>query len=112
SQLAAALQGVIAQRLAKTRDGKLRPAVEVLRGGANTSKAIHENRINDLTFAIEARQGGMQSLDQHLVELQHAGIISGTETMRLASNPETVGEKLRALKQAAETLDGGLLPLS
>ena len=34
SQLAAVLEGVIAQRLAKTRDGKLRPAVEVFRGGA------------------------------------------------------------------------------
>src|SRR5262249_52956973 len=29
SQLAGSLEGVIAQRLAKTRDGKLRPAVEV-----------------------------------------------------------------------------------
>ena len=35
SQLAASLEGVIAQRLAKTRDGKFRPAVEVLRGGVN-----------------------------------------------------------------------------
>jgi twitching motility protein PilU len=105
-QLAAALEGVIAQRLAKTRDGKLRPAVEVLRRGPNTAKSILENRLNDLTFFIEGRQGGMQSLDQHLVELQHAGLISGTETMRLASNPESVGEKLRALKQAEETSDG------
>ena len=112
AQLAYVLEGVIALRLARTRDGKLRPAVEVLRGGANTSRAIHENRLHDLAFVIESRQGGMQSLDQHLVELQHAGIISGTETMRLASNPETVGEKLRALKQASETSDGGLLPAS
>ena len=51
-------------------------------------------------------------LEQDLVELQHAGIISGTETMRLASNPEAVGEKLRALKQAAEPLDVGLQPAS
>ena len=54
----------------------------------------------------------MQSLDQHLVELQHAGIISGTETMRLASHPEAVGEKLRALKQASEVSEVGLLPAS
>ena len=33
AQLATALDGVIAQRLAKTRDGKFRSAVEVFRGG-------------------------------------------------------------------------------
>jgi twitching motility protein PilT len=100
SQLAAALEGVIAQRLARTRDGKLRPAVEVLRGGGNASKSILENRLKDLSYYIEGRQGGMQSLDQHLLELNQAGVISGTETMRLATNPEAVGMGLRALRQA------------
>ena len=101
SQLAATLEGVIAQRLAKTRDGKFRPAVEVLRGGVNASKSILENRLKDLTYFIEGRQGGMQSLDQHLIELNQAGVISGTETMRLATNPEAVGMGLRALRQAS-----------
>jgi twitching motility protein PilT len=100
SQLAGSLEGVIAQRLANTRDGKLRPVVEVLRGGATTSRSILENRLQDLTFFIEGRQGGMQSLDQHLIELHQAGVISGTETMRLASNPEVVGGELRTLRQA------------
>lgn len=101
SQLAATLEGVIAQRLAKTRDGKFRPAVEVLRGGVNASKSILENRLKDLSYYIEGRQGGMQSLDQHLIELNQAGVISGTETMRLATNPEAVGVGLRALRQAS-----------
>jgi twitching motility protein PilT len=100
SQLAATLEGVIAQRLAKTRDGKFRPAIEVLRGGVNASKSILENRLKDLSYYIEGRQGGMQSLDQHLIELNQAGVISGTETMRLATNPEAVGVGLRALRQA------------
>jgi twitching motility protein PilT len=99
SQLAATLEGVIAQRLAKTRDGKFRPAVEVLRGGVNASKSILENRLKDLSYYIEGRQGGMQSLDQHLIELNQAGVISGTETMRLATNPEAVAVGLRALRQ-------------
>jgi twitching motility protein PilT len=100
-QLANALEGVIAQHLAKTRDGKFRPAVEVLRGGVNTSKVITENRLKDLTFYMEGRQGGMQSLDQHLIELHQSGAISGTEAMRLAGNPEVVGMGLRALRQAS-----------
>jgi twitching motility protein PilT len=102
SQLAAALEGVIALRLATTRDGKRRPAVEVLRGGVNTSKSIVENRLKDLSFFIEGRQGGMQSLDQHLIELYQDGVISGTETMRLASNPEVVAVELRTKPQGAE----------
>jgi len=99
SQLAATLEGVIAQRLAKTRDGKFRAAVEVMRGGVYASKSIQENRTKDLNYYIEGRQSGMQSLDQHLIELNQAGVISGTETMRLASNPEAVGVGLRALRQ-------------
>jgi twitching motility protein PilT len=101
SRLAHALEGVIAQQLARTRDGGLRPAVEVLRGGANTSRAIAESRLKDLKFIMEGRQGGMQSLDQHLLELHQSGVISGTETMRLANNPEAVATGLRALRQAS-----------
>jgi Tfp pilus assembly pilus retraction ATPase PilT len=96
AQIAATLEGVIVQRLARTRDGQLRAAVEIMRGGANTSKAIREGRFKDISYFIEGRQAGMQTLDQHLVELQQAGIISGTEALRLAANTEAVGEKLRA----------------
>ena len=95
SRLAAGLEGVIAQRLAATRDGNARTAVEILRGGIVTSKAIQENRLKDLGHIMESRQGGMQSLDQHLVELHQSRAISGTEAMRLANNPEAVGEGLR-----------------
>lgn len=100
SQLAGTLEAVIAQRLAKARDGKLRPAVEVLRGGINASRSILEHRLKDLTYYIEGRNAGMQSLDQHLLELNQAGVISGTEAMRLATNPEAVGEGLRAIRPA------------
>jgi twitching motility protein PilT len=100
TRLAAALEGVIAQRLASTRDGKVRAAVEVVRGGLVTSKSIQENRLKDLSYIMEGRQGGMQSLDQHLIELHQAGVISGTEALRLASNPEAVGIGLRTLRQA------------
>jgi twitching motility protein PilT len=101
SQLAAALDGVVAQRLANTRDGKLRPAVEVLRGGLNTGRSIQEGRLEDLNYVMESRQGGMQSLDQSLLALHESGVLSGTETMRLATNPEAVGARLRTLQQAA-----------
>ncbi len=99
-QLAAALDAVIAQRLARSRDGKFRPAVEVFRGGAASIGSILENRLKDLDHFIESRQNGMQSLDQHLLELNQSGVISGTETMRLATNPEAVAVELRAHRHA------------
>jgi len=105
ARLAVALEGVIAQRLASTRDGKLRAAVEVLRGGPVASRSIQENRLQDLSYLMEGRQGGMQSLDQHLIELHQSGTISGTEAMRLASNPEAVGVGLRTTRQANQAAD-------
>ncbi len=104
-RLVAAFEGVIAQRLASTRDGKFRAAVEVLRAGPVASKAIQENRLRDLSYVMEGRQGGMQSLDQHLLELHQSGVISGSEAMRLASNPETVGAGLRTFRQAQPAQD-------
>jgi twitching motility protein PilT len=105
SRLVAAFEGVIAQRLATTRDGKFRAAVEVLRAGPGALKAIQENRLKDLSYVMEGRQGGMQSLDQHLIELHQSGVISGTEAMRLASNPEAVGVGLRTLRQTNPSMD-------
>jgi twitching motility protein PilT len=101
SQLATALDGVIAQRLAKTRDGKVVPAVEIFRAGPEVSSSILENRLKDLNYHIPSRKGGMQSLDQHLIDLNQAGVISGTETMRLATNPEVVGVRIRTPRQAS-----------
>jgi twitching motility protein PilT len=108
AQVGSALEAVIAQRLAATRDGKLLPALEVLRGGANTARYIAENRLKDLRFHMEGRQGGMQTLDQSLIDLHQSGGISGTETMRLASNPEEVAAGLRALREAGT--EGELKP--
>ena len=100
-QLAATLEGALAQRLVTTKDGGRRPAVEVLRGGPLTSKFLLENRLTDLSNSLAGRMGGMQKLDQHLVDLYQAGLISGTEAMRQATNPEAVATELRGLRQAA-----------
>ncbi len=101
AQLAEAMTAIIAQKLAATKDGKRRPAVEILRGSQYTTRCILENRWTDLTSYLGSRQGGMQQLEQHLLELYQTGVISGTEAMRLATNPETVAEGLRALRRSA-----------
>jgi twitching motility protein PilT len=99
SQLAGSLEAVISQRLAVTRDGNLRAAMEILRGGPVTSKYILENRLSDLADYIGNREGGMQRFDQHLLDLYHQKVISGTEAMRLATNTEAVALGMRGIRE-------------
>jgi Tfp pilus assembly ATPase PilU len=40
---------------------------------------------------------GMQLFDQHLAKLWQAEIISGTEALRLATNPESVSMIMKGL---------------
>jgi twitching motility protein PilT len=101
AQLAEAVVGIVAQKLATTKDGGRRPVVEILRGGQYSTRCILENRWSDLSSYLGSRQGGMQQLEQHLLELYQAGHISGTEAMKLATNPETVAEGLRAMRRTS-----------
>lgn len=39
----------------------------------------------------------MQRFDRHLIDLHHQTVISGTEAMRLAANPEPVALGLRGI---------------
>lgn len=104
-QIATSLEAVFALRLASTRDGKRRAAVEVLRCGPMMARSILEGRMGDLSNFLEGRQGGMQSFDQHLVDLYQAGLISGTEAMRRSTAPESVASQLRAVRSASAQPD-------
>lgn len=100
SQLANSLEAVISQRLAVTLDGSRRPVMEILRGGPVTSKFIQENKLGELSEYIASREGGMQRFDQHLLELYNKKVISGTEAMKHATNPEAVALGLRGIRQS------------
>lgn len=97
SQLALSLSAIISQRLAVTRDGNRCAAMEILRGGPVTSKYILENKIGELSDYIGTRDSGMQRFDQHLLDLYHQKTISGTEALRLATNPEAVAMGMRGI---------------
>jgi twitching motility protein PilT len=96
-QLAGSIEAIISQRLVPTRDGKLRPAVEILRGSAVSQKLILENRLVELHDFIATGDAGMQTFDQHLVKLYRAELISGTEALRQASNPGQLSMALRGI---------------
>jgi twitching motility protein PilT len=99
SQLAHSIEAIISQRLVPTREeGGRRPAVEVLRGGPVTEKFIMENKLAELSSYLESGEAGMQSFDQHLLQLYNERLIAGTEALRWASKPEALATAMRGIK--------------
>lgn len=97
-QLAVNLEAVVSQRLAKTRDGKTRlPVIEIMRSTPVVRKIIAEQETTLLSQAIANQDAGMQLFDQHLAKLYKAESISGTEALRLATNPEALAMMMRGL---------------
>jgi twitching motility protein PilT len=97
-QLAASLVGVVSQRLTMSKQGMMWPVVEVLRGDSVTAKYILEGRIPDLGAYITTGARGMQTFDKHILDLYHRGIITGTQALRVATNPEAVSLEMRIAK--------------
>jgi twitching motility protein PilT len=97
SQLAGAVEAIISQRLVPTKDGKRRPALEILRGSGVTQKFILENRLSELNDYIATGESGMQTFDQHLLRMYKENLISGTEALRQATNPGALSMGLRGI---------------
>ncbi|MHC4776209.1 MAG: hypothetical protein ACYTBR_13220, partial [Planctomycetota bacterium] len=60
-------------------------------------KIILDGEPKALPKAIANQDAGMQLFDQHLAKLWKAEIISGTEALRLATNPEALNMIMRGL---------------
>jgi twitching motility protein PilT len=101
SQLAGSIESIISQRLVPTREGKRRPALEILRGSGVTQKFILENRLSELNDYIATGESGMQTFDQHLLKLYRENVISGTEALRQATNPGALSMGLRGISGVA-----------
>ena len=71
--------------------------LEVMRDMPIIRKLILEGRVSSLPPVIASRDSGMQLFDQHLAELYKAGEISGTEALRLATNPDAVALAMRGI---------------
>jgi twitching motility protein PilT len=97
SQLAGNVEAILSQRLLATKEGKRRPALEILRGSAVTEKFIVESRLAELSEYIATGESGMQTFDQHLLKLHHEKVISGTEALRYATNPGALAMAMRGI---------------
>lgn len=90
-QIAGTLRAVICQRMVGTIAGSMTPAQEVMINTPTVKKLIEENRLEKLGAAIETGvEDGMQSFNQALYNLVKAGIVSETEALNKASNPQAL----------------------
>ena len=93
--LSAALQGVVAQQLLPTADGRGRvPAVEVLIPTPAVRNLIREGKTHQIYSAIQTGgEHGMQTMDSALADL----VRSGTITLELAKKRASVPAELARL---------------
>ncbi len=114
--LAATLQGVLSQRLVKTKDGKRAAAIEILYRNARIESLIADSRDSEITDAIAEGKDiyGMQTFDQALLDLYTAGTIDENEALVNASNRGDLKMKIDNFNNqygSAETVDDAMIDL-
>jgi len=102
-RLADALQAVVSQRLLPQADGKGRAAaLEILMCTGTARDMIRDpERTSELhEYIRESReQYGMQTFDQHLMDLVTAGLVTYETALDTASNPADFQLQLRTLRR-------------
>jgi twitching motility protein PilT len=92
AQLSGSLQGVISQRLLTTASGIGRiAAVEIMLITMGLRNMIREKKIHQIASVMQASsQLGMQTLDDHLLQLVRGGKITKSIAMRYATEPQRI----------------------
>ena len=95
-QLAACLEGIIAQTLLPHTDGQSRvAAMEILLGTPATKNIVREGRSVQLETVIQtSSQEGMISMDQYLLNLYHRGDITRETALERAKKPDSFKKRL------------------
>ena len=97
-RLSESLRAVVSQRLLPRLDGKgLVPAVEVMVATRVVQECIRdEARTHEITdFVAKGRHYGMQTFDQHLLQLLQEGLISKEVALSAASSPADLDLQIR-----------------
>jgi twitching motility protein PilT len=88
SMLSESLQAVVSQALLKRRGGGRIAAWEIMIGTSAIRNLIREDKVAQMYSSIQTGQShGMQTLDQHLLQLSKAGLISREDAMSKSKNP-------------------------
>ena len=87
--LAETLHGVMCQRLVRSEEAGIFPAVEFLFNTASIGRLIADDQLDKVRGAMEmGGADGMQTFDQHLTAMVKEGKISRDEAINHAANPD------------------------
>ena len=94
-QLSMVLRTVVSQRLLPDVEGGLVPAYEIMHMNAAIRSMIRDCKNHQIDNAIAAGGGeGMKAMDQSILELYQAGIITRETAMDYADHPEQMLRRL------------------
>lgn len=89
SMLSESLQAVISQTLLKKIGGGRIAAWEIMIGTPAIRNLIREDKVAQMYSSIQTGNAyGMQTLDQHLLQLVKSGLVNRQDAMAKAKNPE------------------------
>ncbi len=95
-QLSMVLEAVVSQRLVPTIDGNGRVAAfEVMLANSAIRNLIREGKNYQIPSAMQSgKKQGMQTMDDHLIELYQSGRISRKDTLLYSTDPEELAKRL------------------
>jgi twitching motility protein PilT len=103
NMLAESLEGIISQRLIKKREGIGRVlAVEILIPTPAIRTLIKEGRINQMYPIMQTARSSMKTMNQSLVELAAAGLISYEDAVNNSPIPEEIIAKMHKVKSSID----------
>lgn len=102
---AANMSCIMVQKLLVAKDGKtLVPAAEVLLGNYMIKQLILDKKIDKIPQAIRnAHEEGMQTMDQSLLELWQAGLISQETAITASPSPEDLQALMKGFRIGQDT---------
>ena len=99
-QLSLNLRAILSQRLIKGIDGGRAAAFEILLDSPRVKDLIHKAKIADIKEAIEKSTTlGMQTFDQHLFDLYHAGTISLNRALKNADSANNLRLRIKLAEE-------------
>ena len=95
---ASVAEAIISQRLVVTTAGKRRVACEIMVKNIRIRDMILEDRDSEIYDAIEQSKNtyGMQTFEQHLLDMYTSGIITKEEALKSASRRENLDIKIKS----------------
>ena len=102
-QLSELIRGIICQRLLPTIKPGMTPALEIMVFTPQTRKLILENRVGDLTKAMQNGEFyGMNTFDQSLAALYKTNRVDMEQVLAAASSPDALMMAIRGVTSSLE----------